>query len=214
MEGKSNACLTELKHLSHLTALDIQIPDAKLLPKDIVFDNLMGYRIFVVDVWIWEKNHKTNRTLKLNKFHTSLHLVDGFSKLLKRTEDLHLRELCGGTNFLSKLDGEGFFKLKHLNVESSPEIQYIVNSMDLTSSWCLSCYGDIVSQSADQLARSMPWPISSRVLWLLEKVEVEDCDNLKFLFSFSMTRSLSRLEEIKVTRCKSMDEIVSQGGKK
>ena len=81
-----------------------------------------------------KKNHKTNRTSKLNKFHTSLHLVDGFSKLLKRTENLHLRELCGGTNLLSKLDGEGFFKLKHLNVESSPEIQYIVNSMDLTSS--------------------------------------------------------------------------------
>ena len=60
--------------------------------------------------------------------------MDGFSKLLKRTENLHLRELCGGTNLLSKLDGEGFFKLKHLNVESSPEIQYIVNSMDLTSS--------------------------------------------------------------------------------
>ena len=33
-EGKSNACLAELKHLSHLTSLDIQIPDAKLLPKD------------------------------------------------------------------------------------------------------------------------------------------------------------------------------------
>ena len=59
----------------------------------------------------------------------------------------------------------------------------------------------------------MPWPISSRVLWLLEKVEVEDCDNLKFLFSFCMTRSLSRLEEIKVTRCKSMVEMVSQGRK-
>ena len=81
-----------------------------------------------------KKNHKTNRTLKLKKFDTSLHLVDGISKLLKITEDLHLRELCGGTNVLSKLDGEGFFKLKHLNVESSPEIQYIVNSMDLTSS--------------------------------------------------------------------------------
>ncbi|RVW70660.1 putative disease resistance protein [Vitis vinifera] len=183
-EGKSNACLAELKHLSHLTSLDIQIRDAKLLPKDIVFDTLVRYRIFVGDVWRWRENFETNKTLKLNKFDTSLHLVHGIIKLLKRTEDLHLRELCGGTNVLSKLDGEGFLKLKHLNVESSPEIQYIVNSMDLTPSH--GSFG------------------------CLRKVEVKDCDGLKFLFSLSVARGLSRLKEIKVTRCKSMVEMVSQ----
>ncbi|XP_010660269.1 disease resistance protein RUN1-like [Vitis vinifera] len=132
----------EIAQLTHLRLLDLRnsstikvIPsDAKLLPKDIVFENLVRYRIFVGDVWSWGGIFEANNTLKLNKFDTSLHLVDGISKLLKRTEDLHLRELCGGTNVLSKLDGEGFLKLKHLNVESSPEIQYIVNSMDLTPS--------------------------------------------------------------------------------
>ncbi|XP_034706629.1 uncharacterized protein LOC117930215 isoform X3 [Vitis riparia] len=44
----------------------------------------------------------------------------------------------------------------------------------------------------------------------LRKVEVEDCDGLKFLFSLSVARCLSRLEEIKVTRCESMVEMVSQ----
>ena len=34
VEGKDNASLAELKHLSNLTSLDIQIPDAKLLPED------------------------------------------------------------------------------------------------------------------------------------------------------------------------------------
>ncbi|XP_059598498.1 disease resistance protein At4g27190-like [Vitis vinifera] len=213
-EGKSNACLAELKHLSHLTALDIQIPDAKLLPKDMVFDNLMRYRIFVGDIWIWEKNYKTNRILKLNKFDTSLHLVDGISKLLKRTEDLHLRELCGGTNVLSKLNREGFLKLKHLNVESSPEIQYIVNSMDLTSSH--AAFPVMETLSLNQLINLQEvchgqFPAGS--FGCLRKVEVEDCDGLKFLFSLSVARGLSRLEETKVTRCKSMVEMVSQGRK-
>ncbi|KAJ9682574.1 hypothetical protein PVL29_018488 [Vitis rotundifolia] len=213
-EGKSNACLAELKHLSRLTSLDIQIPDIKLLPKDIVFDNLERYRIFVGDVWMWEKNYKTNRTLKLNKFDTSLHLVDGFSKLLKRTEDLRLSELCGGINVLSKLDGEGFFKLKHLNVESSPEIQYIVNSMDLTSSH--GAFPVMETLSLNQLINLQEvchgqFPAESFVC--LRKVEVEDCDGLKFLFSLSVARGLSRLEEIKVTRCKNMVEMVSQGRK-
>ncbi|KAL6311654.1 hypothetical protein AAG906_025733 [Vitis piasezkii] len=199
-EGKSNACLAELKHLSHLTSLDIQIPDAKLLPKDIVFENLVRYRIFVA-----------NSTLKLNKFDTSLHLVDGISKLLKRTEDLHLRELCGGTNVLSKLNREGFLKLKHLNVESSPEIQYIVNSMDLTSSH--GAFPVMETLSLNQLINLQEvchgqFPAGS--FGCLRKVEVEDCDGLKFLFSLSVARGLSRLEEIKVTRCKSMVEMVSQ----
>ena len=63
--------------------------------------------------------------------------MDGLSKLLKRTEDLHLRKLCGGINVVSILDREGFLKLKHLKVEKSQEIQYILmNSMDLIPSLC------------------------------------------------------------------------------
>ncbi|KAJ9682446.1 hypothetical protein PVL29_018376 [Vitis rotundifolia] len=213
-EGKSNACLAELKHLSHLTSLDIQIPDAKLLPKDLVFDNLVRYRIFVGDVWSWGGIFEANSTLKLNKFDTSLHLVDGISKLLKRTEDLHLHELCGGTNVLSKLNREGFLKLKHLNVESSPEIQYIVNSMDLTSSH--GAFPVMDTLSLNQLINLQEvchgqFPPGS--FGCLRKVEVEDCDGLKCLFSLSVARGLSRLEEIKVTRCKSMVEMVSQGRK-
>ncbi|KAL6323791.1 hypothetical protein AAG906_002259 [Vitis piasezkii] len=173
-EGKSNACLAELKHLSHLTSLDIQIPDAKLLPKDIVFDTL------------------------LNKFDTSLHPVDGIIKLLKRTEDLHLCELCSGTNVLSKLDGEGFLKLKHLNVESSPEIQYIVNSMDLTPSH--GAFPVMETLSLNQLINLQEvchgqFPAGS--FGCLRKVEVKDCNGLKFLFSLSVARGLSQLEEIK-----------------
>ncbi|XP_034707960.1 probable disease resistance protein At4g27220 isoform X3 [Vitis riparia] len=210
-EGKSNACLAELKHLSHLTSLDIQIRDAKLLPKDIVFDTLVRYRIFVGDVWSWGGIFEANNTLKLNKFDTSLHLVDGISKLLKRTEDLHLRELCGGTNVLSKLNREGFLKLKHLNVEGSPEIQYIVTSMDLTSSH--GAFPVMETLSLNQLINLQEvchgqFPAGS--FGCLRKVEVEDCDGLKFLFSLSVARGLSRLEEIKVTRCKSMVEMVSQ----
>ena len=77
-----------------------------MLPEDRVFDNLVRFKIFIGDVWLWEESYKTDRILKLSKFDTSLlHLVDGMSKLLKRSEDFHLRELCGGTDAVSKLDG-------------------------------------------------------------------------------------------------------------
>ncbi|RVW23748.1 putative disease resistance protein [Vitis vinifera] len=173
-EGKSNACLAELKHLSHLTSLDIQNTRCQVAAKDIVFDTL------------------------LNKFDTSLHLVDGISKLLKRTEDLHLSELCGFTHVLSKLNREGFLKLKHLNVESSPEIQYIANSMDLTSTH--GVFPVMETLSLNQLINLQEvchgqFPAGS--FGCLRKVEVEDCDGLKFLFSLSVARGLSRLVEIK-----------------
>lgn len=145
MKGnKINASLGELNPLTFLTSLDMQIPDVKLLPEeiDIVFDNFVRYKIFVGDVWDWEENDETDRTLKLNKLDTSLHLVDGIRKLLKRSEELHLRELFGGGTItaVSKLGREGFLRLKNLKVESSAEIEYIVNSMDLnttpSSSYC------------------------------------------------------------------------------
>ena len=72
MEGKSNACLVEWKHLSYLTSLDIQILDAKLLPKDVVlFNNLVRYRIFVGYVGRRKENVETDKMLRLNNFDTA-----------------------------------------------------------------------------------------------------------------------------------------------
>ena len=70
---RTNASLTELKHLSHLITLEIQIRDASILPKDLLFEKLERYRIFVGDVWDWSDEGKTSRELKL-KLNTSLQL--------------------------------------------------------------------------------------------------------------------------------------------
>ena len=215
-EGKSNACLAELNHLTLLTSLDIKIPDAKLLPKDIVFDNLVRFKILVGDCWSWKKLFDTKQISKPDKFDTSLNMVDGMSKLLKRAEDLHLRGLCGGSNVVSKLDGEGFPKLKHLKVESSPEVQYILNSMDLTtpSGGGGGAFPVMETLSLSQLIllkEVCHVQLLARSFGCSRKVEVENCDGLTFLFTLFVARGLSGLEEIKVTGCKSMVEMVSQG---
>jgi hypothetical protein len=51
-EGLNNASLAELKHLSHLTTLEIQIPNASNLPKDLSFEKLERYVISIGDEWI------------------------------------------------------------------------------------------------------------------------------------------------------------------
>ena len=66
-----NAAIARLKFLAQLIILDVKIPDASLLPKDVLFENLIRYRIFIGDVWYWYGS------------------ISSFP-LLKRTEDLCL----------------------------------------------------------------------------------------------------------------------------
>jgi Leucine-rich repeat (LRR) protein len=81
---RNNANLPELKHLSHLTTLEIHIPDASNLPKDLLFEKLERYVIFVGDVWDWSDKSKFSRTLKL-KMNTSFQSWVGFKMMLKGT---------------------------------------------------------------------------------------------------------------------------------
>ena len=125
-----------------------------------------------------------------------------------------MHDLRGTTNILSKLDRQGFLKLKHLNVESSPEIRSIMNSMDLTPSHhAFPVMETLFLRQLINLQEVCHGQFPSGSFGFLRKVEVEDCDSLKFLFSLSMARGLSRLKEITITRCKSMGEIVPQGRK-
>ena len=212
VEGKRNACLAELNYLSHLTTLDIQIPDAKLLQKEVLFEKLIRYRIFIGDVWSWDKNCPTTKTLKLNKLDASLHLVDGISFLLKGAKDLHLRELSGAANVLPKLDREGLLQLKHLHVERSPEMQHIMNSMDPILSPCaFPVLESLFLNRLINLQEVCHGQLLAGSFSYLRIVKVECCDGLKFLFSMSMATALSRLEKIEITRCKNISKMVAQG---
>ncbi|KAL6324451.1 hypothetical protein AAG906_013055 [Vitis piasezkii] len=89
LSSESNACLSELNHLSYLTTLLIEIPDAKLLPKDILFENLTRYAISI-GYWV---GFRTEKALVLKEVNRSLHLGDGMSKLLEKSEELEFHQL-------------------------------------------------------------------------------------------------------------------------
>ncbi|KAF2306983.1 hypothetical protein GH714_023013 [Hevea brasiliensis] len=179
---RGNASIAELKQLPNLVYLDVHIPDAKVMPKDYLFERLTRYRIFIGDIWDWSGENETSRTLKL-KLDTSIQQGRAVI-LLKSAEDLYLDGLEGLRNVVCELDSEGFPRLKHLHVQNSNEIQYLIDSME----------GDPCTA----------FPI-------LESL-VENCDSLKNLFSFSMVRDLVQLQEIKVADCKVMHEIVTKEG--
>ncbi|XVF31255.1 hypothetical protein REPUB_Repub16aG0129700 [Reevesia pubescens] len=133
VEGHANASLAELKALSCLTTLDVQIPHAEIMPKDLFSENLKKYKIFIGGQETdWVARNDCSRTLCL-KLNTSIHHLDyGVKVLLKETEALYIKDVKGFKILLDALsDGEGLLHLKNLHIQNGSEMQYIINDGDL-----------------------------------------------------------------------------------
>ena len=52
-------------------------------------------------------------------------------------------------------------------------------------------------------------PAVSSCCQTLAKLTVEECNSLKFLFSYSMVKSLVQLQELRIRNCKSMERIIN-----
>ncbi|CAK7340801.1 unnamed protein product [Dovyalis caffra] len=211
-EGKHNASLVELEHLSHLTNLDIHVPDYRVMSKDLFSRNLERYRIFVGDVWDWEGAYETSRTLKIKLKDRAYRLELGILMLLQKTEDLYILELNGVKSVICELDREGFPLLKHLHLHNSPDIQYIINMMDEVPSnillfpmlESLFLYNLV---SLEKIYHGIP---RTQSFGKLQSLEVENCNKLRNLFSLSMAQGLSQLQSIKITSCLNMEEVVAE----
>lgn len=220
-EGLSNnASLAELKNLSHLTTLEIHIRDASNLPKDIWLTKLERYMILVGNVcWDWFEKHETwfdncesgfdmretSRTLKL-KLQRNLKADDGIRMLLKRTENLYLDELKGVRSVVHELDTEGFQKLKHLHIQNNSEIRYIVNSrIPIIVFPALETF---LLKNMSGLEEICCGHLPSTSFGNLRVIKLESCDELKFVFSSSIARGLSLLNELHIRECSIMGAIV------
>ena len=181
--GESNACLSELRHLPFLRALDVKIPDPNMLPPDMLFDDLTRCRILVGDHWMWHRTYKASRMLKLSKFK-SLHPVNCFSKLLKRIEDLELKTLNDTKHVVKELDMEGFLELKHLHIHDSPGIQYIIYSMDqwVSSRSAFPILEELHLRDLINLDAVCLGPIPVGCFRNLRILQVGSCENLRYLF--------------------------------
>ncbi|GKV48348.1 hypothetical protein SLEP1_g55170 [Rubroshorea leprosula] len=185
-ESQRNASLAELKQLKKLTALEIRIPDVKMIPEDLSFEKLERYKILIGDAWNkWDSSAESSRILKL-RLRASISSDSSLKQLLKMSEELHLEELKGVKHILYGLASEGFQKLKYLHIRNASDIQGII--MDSAG-----------------LCNAFPT--------LLKVINVECCNQLKMLFSFSTARQLFQLQEIGVTDCRNMVNIVDEEGK-
>ncbi|XP_039029192.1 uncharacterized protein LOC120163290 [Hibiscus syriacus] len=202
-----NASLNELKSLPGLNALEVHIHSVEDMPEELFSKRLNRYKILIGEIWDWSGKYEKERMLKL-KLTNGLHLDRGVQQLLQKTEDLTLDELQGIKNLLYEVDGTGFPQLKNLQVQNGSEIQFLINSMEVASHKAFPILESLFLQNLINLEKICQGKLEC--FKRLKIVSVECCDRLKNLFPFSMTKMLVQLQEIRVSKCKSIDEIVAE----
>jgi Leucine-rich repeat (LRR) protein len=133
----SNAGLFELSHLSQLTALEVHVPNADILPADFLSHHeLKRFQIMIGDGWFWDynKNDRTLNTLKLKLTTTSIELERGLKKLLKICDDLSLDGTESVNHIVRQLDSQDCPQVRHLRVRDNVDFEYIRNKVH---SWFL-----------------------------------------------------------------------------
>ncbi|KAK8328496.1 hypothetical protein V6Z11_A11G254400 [Gossypium hirsutum] len=134
-EAEGHSSLAELKALSRLTALEIYIPNAKIIPKDFSFEKLQKYIIFIGEAsnwdWNWGRVREYSRTLKLS-LHTGISFLNnGVKVLLKKAENLYIDEVKGVEILLQESEfGDYFQQLKNLHIQNGAMIKYIFKYND------------------------------------------------------------------------------------
>ncbi|XP_021826662.1 disease resistance protein At4g27190-like isoform X2 [Prunus avium] len=173
IDGRSNASVSELKQLRQLTALDIHIPDAKLLPANMFSDTrLERYTILIGDCWPRYPRIYGTSMLKL-KLTSNSQFDQGIKLLLKRCEDLDLDGMKAANIISYILASDSGKQLKNLHVQNNDEVTSLINSshafpiLESLSLYNLVnletvCCGQLIAQPFQQL--------QSLTLWNLPKL--------------------------------------------
>ncbi|KAL5067586.1 hypothetical protein RYX36_018473 [Vicia faba] len=207
-----NASIAELRKLPNLTALELQIRETWMLPRDLqlIFEKLKRYRIAIGDVWEWSDIEDENlKTLMLKLGGTNIHLEHGIKALIKGVENLYLDDVDGIQNVLYQLNGEGFPLLKHLHIQNNANVNHIVDSKERNQIHVsFPILETLLLDNLKNLENISHGPLSPTSFESLSVIKVKSCFQLKYLFSFTMVKGLSRLSKIEVCQCNSMKDIV------
>ncbi|KAJ0083054.1 hypothetical protein Patl1_11762 [Pistacia atlantica] len=205
---RSKAILAELKELPHLNSLYIHIPNAMIMPRNL-FDpeKLERYKILIGEKWGWYGKYTTSRTLKLNNSHSFRSYE--FDIWFEKVEDLYLDQLGGVEDVVEALNSEkGFPELKHLCVQNSwGDLLHIFNSETAHCHTAFPVLESLYLHKLKKLKKICEGRLYAESFTNLRTIIIRQCDELEHVFSISMARNLSHLQEVEVTDCKNLKEI-------
>nr|XP_023924810.1 probable disease resistance protein At4g27220 [Quercus suber] len=240
-EEEASASLAELKSFSHnLMALQIQIPNIKVLPKDLPFKNQMiKFQIFAgymeeidADNYVKIFDYIFKNSLALGRCDGSdIAESQTLLQLLPKSELLYLFEIKDLKNIIYELDKEGFQCLKTLEVHKSEDVQYVINATshqtmraafpileilklgklrNLKEIYHSHSHGRFPERSFTDAQAQAQQQLSC--FGNLKSLQLSQCMGLKNVFSLSIARGLVQLQKLDIVRCVVMEEIFSKEG--
>ncbi|XP_059656552.1 probable disease resistance protein At4g27220 isoform X1 [Cornus florida] len=186
-EIEGNASLVELNSLTRLISLQVQVPNVKLLPiNELLSKSLIRFQISIgqgLHFYGFDGSSTATRILKLKgiPLKRELHI------LMEKAEVLHLEELEILKNVSQDTDGEGFLDLKYLRVWDCKGIEHLFGRPN----WNSQTIGSRVSCSFSKLSI----------------LRVFECPS-RYLFSAAAARGLLQLQELTISYCENLEEIV------
>ncbi|KAF8019966.1 hypothetical protein BT93_G0603 [Corymbia citriodora subsp. variegata] len=205
----TNASLIELNNMKNLCTLHVSILDPSVIPEDLNVKKLTKYEIQIGKVRrrsSQRSSQKVSSTLELKLDPKSNIFRKGcIQRILGKTEDLFLDTLNGIEQSICALSQEGFPKLKHLCIQNSPSIHYIIQSPSHTDFKTLE---SLLLENLCNLEKICTNNISTKSFSALKVVRVNRCNKMEILFPLSLVRELPQLENIVVHYCELMRGIV------
>ncbi|KAL5825707.1 hypothetical protein ACOSQ3_021770 [Xanthoceras sorbifolium] len=227
-------------NLSQLTALQIRISDAKIVPKGLFSQKLQRYKLYI---GVEFPNLKTLKLVEINFeeiWHNQLPLM---SCCFQNLIDLAIENCCNLKYVFSSSTIGSFVQLQFLHISYCRELKEIVRSDDLGNNvelpslnklWIRGCHKTKTLISGDKVTFPNLKEIRTGFMNNLEmiwhnqledsknvqccqqlcKVEVTSCKSVKNIFPASIARNLSRLNHIDVEECGITEIVEKEGGVK
>ncbi|KAJ9130949.1 hypothetical protein P3X46_033913 [Hevea brasiliensis] len=187
---KINASLSELE-THHITALEITVPKASILPKDSVFRNLIRFKIFIGHKYAYGSlvDRDAVNVLHLEGEANDIKENGIFALLMWKTEVLNLVEVQNLKKVLYELEDYGFPDLKRSSVDECVEQEFLVDALE-------------------RVPRSQEIRLS--YFRNLREVKIRSCGKLKYFIPLSMARGLRQLHSIFIAGCEEMEGIFNK----
>ncbi|KAK2639060.1 hypothetical protein Ddye_026855 [Dipteronia dyeriana] len=212
---RSNASLSELYQLNHLTILTFNITVQPRLPKDFVLPtNLLRYEISVNDGDVGASYPKS-RILKIRGIEvTSLF---AFKVLCKNVQYLKLMGIEGCCqNIIPNIDETGLNELKRLDLKNFDDLECIIDTMkqqDVAS----TAFSNLVDLSLDSVGLREICSGGRPPRGFLENLEtlnIRSCGSMSCLFpSWMLIQSLRKLKKVTVnSTCGELEDVFQLEG--
>ncbi|KAB1671184.1 hypothetical protein [Gossypium barbadense] len=175
----NNLNLLELKSLSRLTALSLELSANQIPLEDFVLPKLQRYGVVVGEIYAVNREAFI-RTLYIQDFSSSL---SAFNNLFCNVEALDLFNVGGQKNIVPSIDEMGVNELTSLSLASCNDMEFLIDTINDQGSTV--AFSNLVKLNVFKMAslKGLCNGVSpTRFLQNLKQVSIEDCKELQVIF--------------------------------